>query len=59
MAIVYFVLAYWAVGETVYKNKIRIGRPFDLFLQRLVLGTVFGVVLIPVAIIKKLLTLGG
>lgn len=25
MAIVYFVLAYWAVGETVYKNKIRIG----------------------------------
>ena len=52
--IAYIVLGYWAVGQTIYANKIRIGDAYNLFLTRVVLGMLLGFVLIPIAIIKKL-----
>lgn len=51
---VYCVLSYWAVGQTIYANKIQIGSMKDIFLTRFVLGVLLGLILIPVAILKKL-----
>lgn len=53
IGLAYVVLSYWAAGQTIYANKIRIGRITDLFLNRLILGVLLGVVLIPIALIKK------
>lgn len=50
----YIILSYWAAGQTIYANKIRIGRMTDLFLNRLIVGLLLGIVLIPVAAIKWL-----
>ena len=53
--IAYVVLGYWAAGQTVYANKIRIGTWNDLFLNRLFVGLILGWILIPVALIKTFL----
>ena len=47
--ILYIVLGYWSVGQTIYANKIIIGPMGTLWIKR------FGWVLIPVAIIKCLI----
>lgn len=52
--IVYSALAYWAAGQMIYANKIQIGTMKNIFLNRLVVGILLGVILIPVAILKKL-----
>lgn len=51
----YFVLGYWSVGQTVYANKVIIGRIGDMWIQRFLIGALFGWILIPVALLKKLL----
>ena len=53
--IAYAALGYWAAGQTVYANKIRIGTWKDLFLTRLIVGVLLGWILIPVALIKTFL----
>ena len=53
IGIAYSVLSYWAAGQTIYANKIRIGHISDLFLNQLILGLLLGIVLIPIALIKK------
>ena len=50
----FFFFFYWAVGQTIYANKIQIGSMKDIFLTRFVLGVLLGLILIPVAILKKL-----
>ena len=40
--IAYAALGYWAAGQTVYANKIRIGTWSDLFFTRLVVGLFLG-----------------
>ena len=57
-ALVYVVLGYWAVGETIYANKIRFGPAFNLFLSQFLLGMLLGFILIQIAIIKKLIQNG-
>lgn len=52
--IVYSALGYWAVGQTIYANKIQVGTMKNIFLTRLVVGILLGLILIPVAILKKL-----
>ena len=52
--IVYSALATGAAGQTIYANKIQIGTMKYIFLNRLVVGILLGVILIPVAILKKL-----
>ena len=51
--ILYCVLSYWAIGQTIYANKIQIGSLKDIFLTRFVLGVLLGLILIPVAILKS------
>lgn len=53
--ILYIVLGYWSVGQTIYANKIIIGPMGTLWIKRFILGFMFGWVLIPVAIIKCLI----
>nr|WP_312577701.1 hypothetical protein [Sedimentibacter sp.] len=55
IAIIYMAAGYWAVGKTIYANKIVVGTWNGIFLQKLTLGFVLGLVLIPVAIIKTCL----
>ena len=52
--IAYAVLGYWAAGQTIYANKIRVGTANNLFLKRLIVGCLLGIVLIPIAIIRKI-----
>lgn len=50
--LIYIVLDYWAVGQTIFANKIRIGGIMDLFFQLLLIGMFFGPILIPIALLK-------
>lgn len=52
LLLVYMVLGYWATGKTIYANKILIGTGNAIFLQRLIMGFLFGFILIPIAVIK-------
>lgn len=54
--LIYMAVGYWATGITIYANKILIGTGTGIFMQRLIMGTLFGWILIPVALIK---TFGG
>ena len=53
LVVIYMAAGYWAVGKTIYANKIRIGTLGNLFVQRLIWGKLLGFILIPVAIIKS------
>ena len=55
LVFIYLAAGYWATGQTIYANKILIGAASDIFLQRVILGAIFGFVLIPIAIIKNIL----
>ncbi len=52
LLILYVAVGYWAVGVTVFANKIRFGTAADLLVSRLTIALFFGWILIPVAIIK-------
>ena len=52
VGIIYLVLAYWATGQTIYRNKILFGTAQNIFLQRLMVGACLGIFLIPIAIIQ-------
>lgn len=54
LCIVYAIAAYWAAGQTIYANKIRIGTWMGLFCSRMAVGFCLGFVLIPIAIFKSL-----
>ena len=56
LIIVYLALGYWATGKTIYANKIMIDTPTQIFLRRLVFGGLLGWILIPVAIIKAIIS---
>lgn len=51
--IIYMALGYWATGQTIYANKIIIYHQVgDLFMQRMIWGSIAGWVLIPWALLK-------
>jgi len=54
LVILYAVLGYWAAGVVVYENKIVFHRLGELFFQKLMLGVIFGWILIPIAILKRI-----
>ncbi len=53
LLVIYAIAAYWAAGQTIYANKIRIGTWNDLVLTRLIVGMLLGIILIPIAIFKR------
>lgn len=50
---IYMALGYWATGKTIYANKILIGTGSAIFMRRIIWGTLFGWILIPLALIKR------
>lgn len=52
---IYMALGYWATGRTIYANKMLIGAWNTIFIQRVIMGTLLGWALIPIAIIKMIL----
>ena len=57
MLIIYAIAGYWAAGVVLYNDKIIVETaPFQLFGRKLIFGVAFGFILIPIAIIKKILS---
>lgn len=54
LILVYVFAAWWAYG-VVFANYIRVGTFSNLFLSKLIVSVLAGLVLIPIAIIKKLI----
>ena len=54
LLILYLIAGYWAVGQTIYANKVRIGTWSNLFITQTITGFLLGWLLIPIAIIKKI-----
>lgn len=52
LLILYAVVAYWAVGKTLYANYVMFGGLLDIILHKGMVGIVLGPVCIPLAIIK-------
>ena len=59
LALIYVIVAYWAVGQTVYRNKIVIGTMANVICQKLLWAILLGWLLIPIAIIRLLIELFG
>ena len=57
LGFLYIILGYWSTGVTIYANKIVIHAFGQLFFQRLVLGIMFGWILIPIALVKKIIVI--
>lgn len=56
--IIYLVLGYWAVGETIYKNKILVSNQLGgIFFQKLAAAFMLGWLCIPIAIIKLIIVM--
>lgn len=52
--IVYLIAGYWAVGVVLYENKIVMHTFGTFFLWKLSLAVFLGVILIPIAILKRI-----
>lgn len=52
--ILYLIAGYWAAGVVLFENKIVIHGFGALFLRKLSLGLIAGIILIPMALIKRL-----
>lgn len=52
--VVYMVFGYWAVGKTIYSNKILIGSTSAIITKKMCLGAILGWILIPIAILKSI-----
>lgn len=55
LSLIYVIAGYWAAGVVLYEGKIVFYSFGQLFLQKLIWGTLLGFILIPIAIGKRLL----
>lgn len=53
--LVYAALGYWAAGVLFFENKIVVHTFGALFLKKLCLGMFLGIVIIPIAVLKRLI----
>ena len=52
----YWAAGYWAVNRTVYANKVVVySKPGSLFVQKSIYALIGGWLLIPVALVKKII----
>lgn len=55
IAIIYFVLSYWAVGKVIYADKVVVYSSWTAFFaKKMAIGLLIGWILIPIAILKTL-----
>lgn len=50
--LIYLILGYWAVGQTVYANKIVIYSGTAFYCKKIAIAFLIGWILIPIAILK-------
>lgn len=55
VVILYWIIGYWAVGKTIYANRIILGSWNQIVIQRMVWALILGWLLIPIAILKVLI----
>lgn len=56
LLIIYIIAGYWAAGKTIFSNVGWFGDGWTtLFIWKLVVGTIIGFILIPIAIIKVII----
>lgn len=53
--IIYMVAGYWAVGKTIYANRIVFGTWEKVFIEKFGYALILGWLLIPIALIKSLI----
>ena len=54
--VAYCAAGYWATGWTIYYDKVLIEfQPWAIFARKFTLGLVLGWILIPIAVIRKLM----
>ena len=53
--VIYMILGYWAVGKTIYRNKIVVTTYLNWVISKLTWGILFGFILIPWALITVFL----
>lgn len=57
LVIVYMIAGYWAVGQTIWRGRTFIEfKQGAYFVQRATMGAILGWILIPVAVIRMLLS---
>lgn len=54
--IVYSIASYKAINYVVYRNVVQVGSFVEIVIKRWLFGVTFGIILIPIAIIKYLLS---
>ena len=55
LVIIYVIAGYWAVNQTIYRNKVFIEfKPGSVFIRKVTYGAILGWILIPVALIRLL-----
>ena len=54
LLILYMVLGYWAAGKVVYRNYIMIGTMSNIITRKVIVGFLFGWILIPIAILMSI-----
>lgn len=55
--IIYAALGYWAAGVVFFNNKVVIETALgQLFMTKLIIGILLGIFIIPIAIIKRVLS---
>ena len=52
LLIIYSILGYWAVGQTIWANKVIFGQWSVIMVQRILWGVILGPIIIPWAILK-------
>ena len=57
LILAYFIAGYWSVGQTLYANKVVFySSGLYHFMKKFLLGIGLGWILIPVAVIKKIVS---
>lgn len=54
MILIYLIAGYWAAGVVFFENKVVIHSFGQLFLRKVILGFLLGIVIIPMAIFKRI-----
>lgn len=55
VGVIYIIISYWAVNYVWWSRRVYItADPFQMYLGRIVMATVFGIFFVPIAIIMKI-----
>lgn len=53
--LLYLIAGYWAAGVVFFEGKVVIHSFGALFMQKVCLGCILGIIIIPIAVVKRIL----